>query len=69
MLEREDSRPSSVSDLFVAAWELSDSLVDQVRTMCTGSALDAGSADGGCASAFSDCAGGVYVDSLPDCPK
>lgn len=67
--------PDSVSDVFVAAWELSDSLVDQVRTKCTGAALDAGadaSTDAGitaCAKAFSNCSGGVYVDALPNCPK
>jgi hypothetical protein len=67
--------PNSVSDVFVAAWELSDTLVDQVRQKCTGVALDAGvdaSADGGvaaCAKAFSNCSGGVYVDALPNCPK
>lgn len=67
--------PDSVSDLFVAAWELSDSLVTKIQQTCTGGALDAGvdaSADGGvaaCAKAFSDCSGGIYVDALPSCPK
>lgn len=60
----------SVDDVFVAAWELADPVVDEIRTKCTGSALDAGAdaADGGCLKAFANCAGGVYVDRLPDCP-
>ncbi len=67
--------PDSVSDVFVAVWELSDSLATKVHDRCTGFALDAGvdaSADGGvaaCAKAFSNCSGGVYVDALPNCPK
>jgi len=60
----------SVDDVFVAAWELADPIVDEIRTRCTGSALDAGAdaADGGCLKAFANCAGGIYVDRLPDCP-
>ncbi|MBX3190984.1 MAG: hypothetical protein KF819_28570 [Labilithrix sp.] len=57
---------NSVDDVFVAAWELSDPIADEIRTQCTGGALDAG--DAGCAKAFANCAGGVYVDRLPDCP-
>jgi hypothetical protein len=58
--------PTSVTDVFVAAWELSDALTAEIKTKCTGGALDAGS---NCAKAFSNCAGGVYVDRLPDCPQ
>ena len=67
--------PDSVSDVFVAVWELSDSLAMKVRADCTGAALDAGvdaSTDAGitaCAKAFSSCSGGVFVDALPNCPK
>lgn len=68
--------PSSTDDAFVAAWELSDTLVDQIRTTCTGTALDGGIAaqvDGGaanpCLKAFGNCAGDIYVNALPDCPK
>jgi hypothetical protein len=59
------SDPSQVSDLFIAAWELADDLVDDIRERCTGGVLDAG-AD--CARAFASCAGAQYVDRLPDCP-
>jgi len=58
----------SVDDVFVAAWELADPLVDEIRTKCTGSALDAGTATGACLKAFASCAGDIYVDRLPDCP-
>lgn len=58
--------PSSVSDLFIAAWELRDSLVDRIREKCTGSALDAGSSS--CARAFATCAAEPYLDAVPDCP-
>jgi len=67
--------PDSVSDLFIAAWELADPLVTKIQQQCTGGALDAGadaSTDAGitsCASLFSNCSGGVFVDTLPDCPK
>lgn len=71
-----DDGPSSVSDVFIAAWELADGLVDQIRASCTGSALtgygDAG-ADGGpgitCLRAFSLCAGDLYIDAFPACPE
>ena len=61
---------AGATDLFIAAWELSDALVDEIRTQCTGVA-DSGPGDGGadaCAKAFGDCSGGIYVDHLPDCP-
>lgn len=66
--------PKSVSDLFVAAWELADPLVEEIREKCTGSALNVGAADAGdetaaCAKAFSLCSGDVYIGKLPDCPK
>ena len=68
--------PSSTDDVFVAAWELNDTLADQIRTTCTGTALDGGVAsqvDAGaanpCLKAFGNCAGDIYVNALPDCPK
>lgn len=63
--------PASVTDQFLAVWELADPLVDGIRAQCTGADAGAGAADAGasaCARAFSRCAGGVYVDALPDCP-
>jgi hypothetical protein len=56
-----------VPDIFIAAWELSDPLTSDIDTKCTGSALDGG-ADAGCVRAFADCAGGLYIDRLPNCP-
>lgn len=77
--------PSAVADVFIAAWELRDSLVDEIRASCTGSTLDAGAEDGGssdagdagdagvtsgaCAKAFANCAGDLYLGHLPDCPS
>ncbi len=61
--------PSSTDDVFVAAWELNDALDDLIRTQCTGSALDAGTTVATCLKNFGNCAGGIYVDHLPDCPK
>lgn len=59
----------SVDDVFVAGWELADPIADEIRTKCTGSALDAGGADAAaCLKAFASCAGDVYVTRLPDCP-
>jgi hypothetical protein len=68
--------PNSTDSVFIAAWELNDTLDDQIRTKCTGTALDAGVAaalDAGgdaaaCFKAFDNCAGNIYVDALPDCP-
>lgn len=58
----------SVGDIFVAAWELSDELASEIRTKCTGSSVvDAGAA--ACAQTFAGCAGDIYLDRLPDCPK
>jgi hypothetical protein len=60
----------SVGDIFVAAWELDDSLVDEIKTSCTGAAAsDAGADTGACAKAFASCAGAIYISNLPDCPK
>jgi hypothetical protein len=58
--------PDEVTDIFVAAWELSDAIVDEIRTKCTGSAL----ADGpdACSERFASCAAGPYLDAVPDCP-
>jgi len=66
--------PGSVTDVFLAVWELSDALATSIKDKCTGAALDGGApADGGdggvdCARAFAVCAGGLYVDALPNCP-
>jgi hypothetical protein len=68
--------PKSPDDVFVAAWELNDTLDDAIRTKCTATALDAGvaaSLDAGgdaapCLKAFGSCAAGVYLDAVPDCP-
>ncbi|MBX3222967.1 MAG: hypothetical protein KF795_20820 [Labilithrix sp.] len=61
----------SVDDIFVAAWEFSDAIVDEMKTKCTGAALttDAGSDVAACAKAFAGCAADVYLDRLPDCAK
>ncbi|MBX3258566.1 MAG: hypothetical protein KF782_02535 [Labilithrix sp.] len=60
-----------VDDIFVAAWELADAIVDEMRTECTGAAAapDAGGDLAACAKAFAGCAAEVYLDRLPDCPK
>jgi hypothetical protein len=62
--------PKSTDDVFVAAWELNDALDDEIRTKCTGAALDAGATpDGGaCLKQFASCAGDIYINHLPDCP-
>jgi hypothetical protein len=69
--------PDSTDDVYIAAWELNDALTDQIRTKCTGTALDGGieaQLDAGgvanpCLKAFGNCAGDIYVNALPDCPK
>lgn len=58
--------PSGVTDIFVAAWELADPIVDEIRDKCTGTAL-AGGPDP-CPKRFGSCAAGPYLDGLPDCP-
>lgn len=62
--------PSKVDDVFVAAWELNDTLADAIRAKCTGGTVDGGSgADvGACTKQFGICAGDIYIDALPDCP-
>jgi hypothetical protein len=59
--------PDGVSDIFLGVYESSDAVATQMQTKCTGAALsfDAGT----CARAFALCAGNVFVDGLPDCPK
>lgn len=61
--------PESVSDIFIAAWELRDSIVDAIRTKCTGAALDGGADAAACAKAFASCAAEPYLDAVPDCAK
>jgi hypothetical protein len=65
-----DAGPDGVTDLFLAVWESSDALATEMAQKCTGAQLDAG-ADAGfvaCEKTFGQCAGGVYVDRLPNCP-
>jgi hypothetical protein len=60
----------SIDDLFIAAWELAEPLVAQIHAKCTGPAIaDAGADAGTCERRFAQCAGGIYVDALPNCPK
>ncbi len=56
----------AVPDIFVAAWELTDQLVSEIQTKCTGSPSDAGAA--ACAKTFGTCSADVYFEHLPDCP-
>lgn len=58
--------PKGVSDIFVAAWELADPIVDQIREKCTGTALPAGADP--CPKRFGACAAEPYLDAIPDCP-
>lgn len=58
--------PSKVTDIFVAAWELADPIVDQIREKCTGAALPAGADP--CPARFGSCAAEPYLDGVPDCP-
>jgi hypothetical protein len=60
--------PAGVDDVFVAAWELNDALANEIRTKCTGSAADGGANVAACLKQFGTCAGGIYLDRLPDCP-
>ena len=60
----------TVADIFIAAWEFADTIVDEMKTTCTGAAVtDAGSDPAACAKAFASCAADVYLTRLPDCPK
>ncbi len=62
--------PGSIDDLYLAAWELSENLVVAIDQKCTGAAVaDAGADAGTCDRRFAQCAGGLFVDALPDCPK
>lgn len=60
------SASRAVSDAFVAAWELSDTIVDRIRTECTGAALTVTA--GNCPKSFGSCASDIYLSSLPECP-
>ena len=57
---------ASVTDLFIAAWELADPIVDQIREKCTGTALPDGPDP--CPKRFGECAADPYLDAIPDCP-
>jgi hypothetical protein len=59
----------TVADIFIAAWEFADAIVDEMKTSCTGAATDAGSDSAACAKAFASCAADVYLTRLPDCPE
>jgi hypothetical protein len=59
--------PKAVPDVFVAAWELSDALAQEITTKCTGG--DASADAGTCAREFASCSADVYLAHLPDCPK
>lgn len=62
--------PSSIDDVFLAAWELSEPLTVAIDQKCTGPAIaDAGADAGSCQKRFGNCAGSLFVDALPDCPK
>ncbi len=62
--------PDGVTDVFLAAWELGEALTRKIEGQCTGRSLaDAGPDAGTCAKRFGNCAGGLFIDSLPDCPK
>lgn len=64
--------PKGVRSEFIAVWELSDAVVDNIRSNCTGTgggAYDAGADAGACATAFDKCAGDYYVNAFLDCPK
>lgn len=57
----------AVSDAFVAAWELSDAIINDIRTQCTGAALTITGGD--CVKSFGSCAANIYLSALPVCPK
>lgn len=60
----------SVPDVFVAAWELSDVLVEEITTTCLGKgAADASEDPLSCAKTFGSCAAGIYLDRIPECTK
>jgi hypothetical protein len=60
----------SIGDIFIAAWEIADGVVDEMKAKCTGAAVDdAGANITACAKAFGDCTADIYLARLPDCPK
>jgi hypothetical protein len=60
----------SVGDIYVAAWEFSDAIVDEMTTKCTGAAVvDAGVDVAACAKTFGSCTADIYLARLPECPK
>ncbi len=62
--------PNSIDDVYLAAWELSEALTVAIDQKCTGPAIaDAGADAGSCQKRFGNCAGGLFIDALPDCPK
>jgi hypothetical protein len=77
--------PDSVTDLFLAVWESSDAVASKMQVDCATEqlpAVDAGAAAGdasakdagaqsfdACLATFSQCAAGVYLDAIPECPK
>ena len=62
--------PNSIDDMYLAAWELSEALTVAIDQKCTGPAIaDAGADAGSCQKRFGNCAGSLFVDALPDCPK
>ncbi len=63
--------PNVVSSEFLAVWELADTVVEKIRTQCTGAgggAYDGGADAGACATAFDKCAGEFFIEALVDCP-
>ena len=61
--------PSSVGDVFIAAWELNDTLCDEIRSKCTGPTVDAGATPAACTKTFGSCAADPYLNAVPECPK
>lgn len=57
---------ADVDSIFLATWELAETLVKQIDEEC----IERASADAGaCATLFDKCAGDVYTDALPNCPE
>jgi hypothetical protein len=56
--------PGAVTDAYVAVWELSDGIVNEIKNTCTKKPTPAGST---CAKAFGGCAADVYLNALPAC--
>lgn len=53
---------------FIVAWELADSLVNEMRVKCTGTMLSNDAGADTCTKAFNACAGQVYLSHVPQCP-